>query len=147
MSNPDIAADFVARNGEKKVKPKSAPKGLSRSTPLEPGKGLDRGKELARGSGPKKTFKQKILDAKWAALKDAFIYLFDRLHPDGAHCEECGVPGNAKTLDLDHIQERSKGGAYKAFNARLLCNRFNVHGEDNCHDRRHGNQPKWSKAS
>lgn len=85
---------------------------------------------------PKASVKQKLLDAKWAGIREATIYWLNRLDPDGAHCFECGR--KARTLDLDHVVPRSKGGHYSVSNSQLLCR--------DCHSRKHGN-PQWSESA
>lgn len=100
-----------------------------------------RSRPLARTSE-----KQALLNAKWEGIKEAFIFLMNKLDPDGAHCEFCGVPGNEKTLDMHHLRRRGQGGEYSARNGALACNRFNVHGQDNCHDKQDGNVLMWSSS-
>lgn len=116
---------FLAQGGEKRDRKAEAAtrnRNLGRQTPLQ-----------------KKSIKQKILDAKWAGIKEDRIYMMNLLDPDGAHCELCGVPGDERTLDLNHKRRRGQGGEYSARNAELACNRFNVHGDQNCHDIADGN--------
>lgn len=69
-----------------------------------------------------KSEKQEIKEARWAGIKDAFLFLARRYEQDGkAHCEECGVAGDARSLDLHHLRRRSQGGAFEARNAMLVC--------------------------
>lgn len=113
--------EFVA-NPERAKRAKPARKAIKRATPLK-----------------QKSEKQELLDARWDAIKEAFIFLFQKLDPDGPHCEFCGVPGDSKTLDLHHLRRRGQGGEYRARNGALACNRFNVHGDKNCHAKLDGN--------
>jgi 5-methylcytosine-specific restriction endonuclease McrA len=49
-----------------------------------------------------------------AAIKEVLLLLDPR-------CKQCGVEGNAETLECDHVVPRSEGGASVAHNAQLLC--------------------------
>ena len=97
-----------------------------------------KGNPLLRNQGLRpKSDKQVILDAKWAGIKEAFLYLMGRYDPDGVHCQECGTKGNSRTLDLHHIRRRGQGGEYAARNAELLCRP--------CHQAQDGNDLRWTK--
>lgn len=114
----------------------------------EPREDLPRGKGnpiLRRKPINAKSNNQALKDAKWEGIKEAFLFLMTKFDPDGPHCESCGIKGNARTLDLNHIRRRGQGGEYAARNAELLCNRFNIHGEKNCHARADGNDLRWSR--
>ena len=128
MANDAMAERFVQEQGEKRDRKQEAltrNRNLGRQTPLQ-----------------KKSFKQKLLDMKWAGIKEDRIFMLEMLDPIGAHCETCGVPGNADTLDLDHLQPRGKGGEWQARNAGLKCNYKHPSGND-CHGNKHG-KPQWS---
>ena len=90
---------------------------------------------------PAKSENQERLDKRWADLR--FAFLMCQLRSGRYHCHECGlVVTSPKHLDLDHIAKRNKNN-YTADNAQLLCNRLSENGNENCHDRKHGNQPQW----
>lgn len=126
-SRDEMQAEFIANNGERPKRDRKQEQ-------------LTRKRNLGRTTSLKeRSFKQKLLDQRWSGLKDGFLWMMNRYDPDGAHCEECGVPGDARTLDLNHKRRRGQGGEYEARNAELLCNRFNVHGDQNCHDKADGN--------
>lgn len=129
-SREQMQAEFVAQGGEKRDPKQEAAtrkRNLGRQQPIKA-----------------RSIKQKMLDAKWAGIKEDRIYMMGLLDADGAHCEECGVPGDAETLDLDHLRPRGAGGEYGARNAGLKCNYKHPAGND-CHGAKHG-QPQWSGA-
>ena len=119
MANPDVARAFVESGGEKA------------KMPPKPKKTTRRRYRIRAVSD-----KQALENAKWAGIREAFIYLLNKLDPDGAHCEQCGA--RRCRLDLDHIRPRSQGGRSVPSNARLLCR--------SCHTARHG-EPQWSAQS
>ena len=125
MASEEAIARFLASGGEKPRRAPKEPKPPQRRAPI------------ARARRPKQeSVKQAILNAKWAGIREATIYWMNKLDPDGAHCMECGR--KARTLDLDHIVPRSKGGHYSVSNAQLLCR--------DCHERKHRNRPEWSEG-
>ena len=129
MADSQVQAEFLANEGERKKQALTRKRNLERS----------------RKPLPRTSEKQALLNAKWEGIKEAFIYVMSRYEPP--HCEFCGVPGNAQTLDLHHLRRRGQGGEYAARNAALACNRFNVHGPDNCHDREDGNYLSFAKGA
>lgn len=126
MANDAMAEAFVRAEGEK-----------ARDRKQE---ALTRKRNLGRSSPIKaRSIKQKMLDAKWAGIKDAFLFLASRYEPDGTpRCEECGTPGDADSLDLHHLRRRGQGGEYVARNAALLCRP--------CHQEADGNDLRWSRS-
>lgn len=89
---------------------------------------------------------QALKNERWAGIKEGILAMQRRYEADGkAHCEDCGIAGDDKTLDLHHLRSRAQGGHYSAANAALLCNRFSKNREANCHDRVTG-KPEWSNG-
>jgi hypothetical protein len=122
MTPEERRAEFVASAGERDRKQEAQTrKGNLRRTRIKP-----------------KSVKQEILDAKWAGIKEAFIFLAHRYEPDGkVHCEECGMAGQASEFDLHHIRRRGQGGEYAARNAALVCRP--------CHQKLTG-EPMWGAS-
>lgn len=143
---PFVANDEMMRafSADPSNKLPGRPKAAKKEPVAKARKPMKRGKPLERGKGPQeKTIAQKLKEAKWAGIKEAFLYLMTRYDPEGPHCEECGIPGNAKTLDLDHLRPKGTGGEWDARNAGLKCNRFSKNGPNACHPVKHG-VPQWS---
>lgn len=93
---------------------------------------LGRSRPLARQSD-----KQKLIEARLAGIKEAFIFLTSRT-PEGLHCWNCGRKCRADELDLHHLRPRGSGGEHSARNTELW-------GRDCCHRPRHG-EPMWGEA-
>lgn len=68
------------------------------------------------------TYKQTLLDARWSGVKDGILFMMRRYEEDGkAHCWECGVPGDAGSLEAHRTRSRAQGGSYEARNCEILC--------------------------
>lgn len=115
MANPEMQNAYIEHGGQKPARPK--------------------GKKQPGSSLAYKSQNQAVLDAKWAGIKEGFIFMMNRYEETGAHCWSCGAPGNSRTLDLHHLRRRSQGGSYDARNAELLCR--------SCHERETGT-PQFS---
>jgi 5-methylcytosine-specific restriction endonuclease McrA len=105
---------------------------------------IDKAERFARSPLKPQSHKQALREQYLAGVKAGFLYILRKLDPDGPTCEECGVRGNSKTLDLDHIVARSKATDDRPDNLRLLCNHLHPSGHD-CHGHRHG-VPEWSTS-
>ena len=126
---------FLAQNGAK-LPPRE---GKTESNRRSEGRKPLRRTPIQRGRGPaQESVKQKILNAKWAGIREATIYWLNKLDPDGARCFECGR--KARRLELDHVHSRGRGGEYSVSNAQLLCA-----GPGSCHAAKHG-EPQWTKG-
>jgi 5-methylcytosine-specific restriction endonuclease McrA len=98
---------------------------------------IDKAERFARRPLKPQSHKQALREQYLAGVKAGFLFMLRKLDPDGPSCEECGVKGNSKTLDLDHIVMRSKASDDRPDNLRLLCR--------SCHEARHG-VPEWSAS-
>lgn len=99
-----------------------------------------RRKPLARTSE-----KQELLDERWAALREMFIWLTKRLGAEQENfcCEECGrwapprnhgYQSDGLWGEADHEIPRSKSGHYRADNFVWRC----AGRDDSCHRLKHG---------
>lgn len=76
--------------------------------------------------------KQRLVNEYLRGVREAFIFLQNRLDPDGARCWNCGR--KARRLDLHHVIPRGRGGHHTVSNLELWCR--------DCHSKVHG-EPRF----
>jgi 5-methylcytosine-specific restriction endonuclease McrA len=84
----------------------------------------------ARRAPRAQSLKQEMGESRWQGIKETLLLIDPR-------CDECGVQGDAVSLELDHIVPRGRGGKNNAKNAHLLCKP--------CHREKHG-VPEWGAS-
>lgn len=114
MASEEMQRAFVAGGGVKPSKPK--------------------GQRAPNSTLALKSIKQQAKDKRWAEIR--FAFLMCQLRGGGYFCHGCGrAYSDPSKLQLNHIDRRSRGGAYTADNAELLGT---GPGTCRCHERADG---------
>lgn len=130
MADEAMMAEFRKNGGAKTSIPKRKPsvKKRHRARPLNT-----------------ESDKQGDLNKRWAFIRLTML-IAQKKSLGHYRCMQCGLQtDNQKHLDCDHEEPRRPDN-YTPQNARLVCNRLSVNGDNSCHVRKH-NQPGWSEAS
>lgn len=132
MASAEQIARNLALNGaklpprpEREKRADKIGKGITRKTPLNPGK-------RPKAESPK----QADLNKRWRFIRACFLRA-QKLTDGFYSCMECGARyTNAKQVQLHHIERRGQGGDYTIDNAMLVGS---GPGTCQCHERLDGN--------